>query len=219
MNELLFFAEILGILLACRIALLKNKEALFVLNALFIWLANFFVLKQITLFGLNVTASDMFAVGGLYTINLIQHHYGKAEAKKALYLTFGTLVLYALCSYIHLLYTPCALDFAHPFYQALCETTPRLALSSMVVFWIVQRLDLETFALAKKWLQNRTVAIVVNIAFLQLIDTVAFSILALWGVLNSLKEIILFSYAIKMLTLGIIGVGDLSFVNRRKRHV
>ena len=42
------------------------------------------MLKQITLFGLNATASDIFAIGSLLGLNLLREIYGITEAKKAI---------------------------------------------------------------------------------------------------------------------------------------
>lgn len=219
MNEFLFFLENLGIIVCCRFALKKGCEALMVLNALFMWLANFFILKQFILFGINITASDMFAVGGLYTVNLIQNYYGKEAAKKSVYVTFGSLILYAICSYIHVIYTPSPSDFSQSAYSLICKTTPRLAFSSLIMFFLTQRLDLETFGFFRKLIPNKTVAIFFNMAVLQFIDTIGFTYLALWGVFPSLKQIIMFSYAIKMITCTALSLGDFWMVKPKESHV
>ena len=51
-------------------------------------IANLFVLKQIHLFGMEVTASDGYAIGSLLGLNVLQEFYGKKEAKQATCICF-----------------------------------------------------------------------------------------------------------------------------------
>ena len=72
MNETIFFLHIFSALLFLALAIRLGKMALGVYVALSGVLANLFVVKQIELFGLHATASDVFAVGGILGLNLLQ---------------------------------------------------------------------------------------------------------------------------------------------------
>ena len=61
-------------------------------------LANLFVIKQITLLGFTATASDMYIVGSVLTLNLLQEYYGKDEARRAIWISFSMLLFYTIVS-------------------------------------------------------------------------------------------------------------------------
>ncbi len=71
LNELIFLSYICVVSGASLIALALGKEALIALICLQAVLVNFFVTKQITLFGLTATASDALAVGTTLALNLL----------------------------------------------------------------------------------------------------------------------------------------------------
>ena len=76
MNEFVFFLHIFVVatfaLGACRL----GKEMLVAWIGLQAVLANLFVLKQMKLFWLDVTCSDVYAVGAFLSLNLLQEYYG-----------------------------------------------------------------------------------------------------------------------------------------------
>ena len=81
MNELLFFIHVFLVVSFVMGALRLGKAALIALSAVQAVLANLFVVKQIDLFGFSITCSDVFAVGGILSINLIQEFFGKEAAE------------------------------------------------------------------------------------------------------------------------------------------
>src|ERR1700730_16705855 len=82
-------------------------------------LANLFVLKQITILGLNATASDVYAIGSLLALNLLQEKYGRESASKAIWISFCTLCFFVLMGQIHLWYEPSPYDTAQQAYAYL----------------------------------------------------------------------------------------------------
>src|ERR1700704_2652696 len=104
MNELIFFLQTILILGFALGAFKLGKEALIAWVAIQALIANLFVLKQITLFGLDVTASDAFAIGSLLGLNFLQEYFNREEANKATWICFFFMIFFVLVSQIHLFY-------------------------------------------------------------------------------------------------------------------
>lgn len=191
------------IVLFSQICKRQGKEALFVWIALQSILANFFVLKQITLFGLNATASDMFAVGGLLGLNLIQAYYGKEAAKKAVGISFIAMTFFCILSQAHIYYVPNHFDTSHDAYAQLLTPAPRILIGSLIAFLVVQSFDVFLFdKLKRHFPKNSFTKISIICLFTsQALDTILFAHLALYGIVNKLWEVILIGYLIKTFTI------------------
>ena len=172
-------------------------------------LANLFVLKQITLFGFTATASDALAVGITLGLNLLQEYYTKSTAIKAIWIGFYTALFYAIMSLLHLAYVPAISDTFEPMYNAILTNMPRTVLASLVTFLIVQFTDTQLYALLKKQFNNRFFILrnYSTLAFTQLLDTVLFSFLGLYGIsdnfsdISTIIDIIIISYIIKLIVI------------------
>ncbi|MBS0616470.1 MAG: queuosine precursor transporter [Verrucomicrobia bacterium] len=202
MNELIFIFHMMAAAAAIRFSLHLGKEALITLVALMALLANFFVLKQIELLGFTVTCSDVFAIADILSLNLLQVRFGKESAQKAITISLGAFIFFALFSQIHLLYLPSSYDTAHSHYAMLLSPSPRLLLASLTTFAIVQYFDVQFFAYLRRRLQtNWQLLSVFSILVSQALDTVLFSFLGLYGLVASMTSIIIISYALKVVTL------------------
>jgi uncharacterized integral membrane protein (TIGR00697 family) len=203
MNEILFLTHSL-LVIGCVLAALRwGKIALIALAVIQAVLANLFVVKQIELFGLAATCSDVFAVGGIFAINLLQEFFGKEAAKQAMQVCFLSLIFFACMSQIHLLYTPSAADAAQGSFLALFSLTPRIVFASASTFYVVQRFDIVLFGALKNLFGQQRLAmrVAISLVFSQLLDTVLFSFFGLYGVVGSLFEIIVISFLIKCATI------------------
>lgn len=204
MNEFLFISQTVLIVLFALFALKLGKEALIAWIAIQAITANLFVLKQISLFGFNVTASDAFAIGSLLGLNLLQEYFGQQEARKATWICFFSMIFFALASQLHLLYQPSEFDTTHSAFLTLLSPTPRLLIASMGVFFIVQQIDIRFFSFLKRFFNNNSFAFRSGIAliFSQFLDTFLFSYAGLYGLVVSLADIILISFLIKLAVIG-----------------
>lgn len=200
MNEWLFALHITSIFFFTLAALKLGKEALCTWICLQALLANLFVLKQIMLFGFHVTASDVFAVGGILGLNLMQEFYGKKGAQKATIACLYSLLLFAALSKIHLLYTPSLIDVTHLSYEKILDPAPRLFLASLIVFFIVQKIDIALFSKLKSSMNKSPFAIrnMISLCSSQLLDTVLFTFIGLYGIVFSLADVILVSFLTKL---------------------
>mgnify|MGYP000630974034 CR=1 FL=1 len=126
-------------------------------------------------------------------------------AKKAVWLCFLTLALFSVVSVIHLSYVPSPHDVMQESYKKILSSSPRIMLSSILVCFFSQKLCLKFQNLAKRFGKiPQTLSIFLAIALSQAIDTVAFSLLALYGLMHNLMHIMFISYSIKLLCLALM---------------
>ncbi|MES2504327.1 MAG: queuosine precursor transporter [Myxococcota bacterium] len=208
MNEIILLGQIGTVVAACLFAAKLGKEALFIIISLQAIIANLLVLKQTYLFGLHVTCSDAFAVGSILSLNLLQEKFGAKESKLATWLCFGSMLFFALCTQIHLLYTPSPTDTMHPHYAELLNPAPRLFWASLTSFFLVQQFDVRFYGFLKRKLPTWRFGVRSTISLLlsQLLDTFLFSTLGLWGLVDSLPQIFIFSYLMKVIVIAIMGI-------------
>lgn len=201
MNEVLFLAHIFLVLGFVFAALRLGKSALVSIVALQAVLANLFVVKQMPLFGFVVTCSDVFAIGSILALNLLQEVYGKEAAQRAVKTSFLALLFFAFMSQVHLFYIPSENDAAHVGFQTIFSATPRIVLASIAVFFLVQKIDVRLFGWLKEKFEGKKFPFRVGISLLfsQLLDTVLFSFAGLYGLVESIFDIILISFLVKCL--------------------
>lgn len=203
MNEFLFILQTFTIILFAIVALRLGAEALTSWVAIQALIANLFVLKQIHLFGLQVTASDAFVIGSLLGLNFLQEYFGKDMAKKASWICFFFMSFFVLVSKIHLLYEPSYFDSSQTAFLTLLSPSSRLLIASMSVFFIVQQFDVRFFNFLKNFLPNASFAMRSFVALMvsQFLDTTLFSFAGLYGIVASMLDIIVLSYLIKILVI------------------
>ncbi len=217
-NILLFITSAATVAIFAKIfKRLAGKSGLISWIALQAVLSNLFVLKQINLFGLDATASDIFTIGGLLGLNLLQQHYGYQAAKQAISSAFLSLTFFCFVSQVHLLYVPTAYDFAHPAYSTLLSPTPRLLAASVIAYVCSQTINVFSF----KHLCQRLgpsaglTCHITSVLLAQTVDTVMFSYLGLYGLMHNLLQVILISSFIKIFAL----LSTLPFTQFHPAHV
>jgi queuosine precursor transporter len=203
-NEIFFIIQIFLVIGFTMVAARIGQHALGALIALQGVLANLFVVKQMELFGLTVTCSDVFAVGCIVGLNLMQEHFGKEAAKKTIAISFFAMVFFVLVSQIHLWYAPATQDQAHQAFLQVLGAAPRIVLASILVFFLVQKLDVMFFGYLKTLTGGRYLAIRMGASLLlsQWIDTVFFSFAGLYGIVANLFDVIVVSFAVKCIVIG-----------------
>lgn len=202
-NELIFCLQAFLIGFFALIALALGKGALIGFISINCILANLFILKQITLFGLTATCCDAYSIGAVLGLNLLQEYYGKASAQRAIVISFVLLVLYTLMSYIHLSYVPHVSDTAHLYCIYIFTCIPRITAASLFVYILVQYIDSLLYAQLKWYMAEKYIVVRtwICIATTQLLDTVLFSFLAFYGVIDNLFHLICISYLIKLIAI------------------
>lgn len=203
MNELVFLPHLLLMIAFVFGALRLGVLGLTVLVSLQTVFANIFVVKQIQLFGLSVTCSDVYIVGSLLALNLLQEFFGKESAKRAVRISLFSALFFIAMVQMHLWYMPNSEDVTHASFLQIFASTPRIVIASLAVFFLVQQIDLRLFAWMQKKLQGRHLPLRVGIslALSQTIDTVLFSFAGLYGIVASVLAIIVVSLPIKFLSI------------------
>ena len=202
MNEFIFLLQTVFIAITSLSALAWGKEALACFICLMSIFANIFVAKQIALFGLHVTATDSLSIGVSLGLNLMQEYFGKSAARKIILLSLGAGLLCTILSVLHLGYTPSLFDVTQEHYKAIFGIMPRIMIASYATYLIVQYTETILYA----WLQKKIPTLLVlrnigSIACCQMLDTVLFSFLGLYGSVEHLSHIIALSFTIKMIVL------------------
>jgi len=200
MNELIFIAHTVIIALFSLGALALGPGAIVAFVCAQCILANLFVVKQITLFGLTATCADAFTVGATIGLNLLQEYFGKKIAKKTILINFLMLIFYAIVSQIHLIYIPHTADNMHLHFMPLLNLMPRIVIASFSVYLISQMADYYLYGFLKKMFHDEYIIIrnYASIALCQFLDTVLFSFLGLYGIIDNIGEVIIISYVIKL---------------------
>lgn len=203
MNEIIFLLQILAIVLFAQGALKLGKSALTAWVAVQAMIANLFVLKQVTLFGFDVTASDAFAIGSLLGLNFLQEYFSQEDAKKATWICFFFMFFFAVVSQLHLHYIPNQYDTTQHSFVEILSPAPRLLFASMTVFFLVQQIDIRFFSFLKQRCASLSFPIRAAIALVvsQFLDTFLFSFLGLYGIVVSVFDIIIVSFAIKLMVI------------------
>jgi len=200
MNELIFLIHTLVIACFALGSLALGPTALVAFVCIQCVLANLFVVKQITLFGLTATCADAFTVGATIGLNLLQEYFGKAIAKRTIWINFFLLIFYAIVSQVHLLYIPQSADTAQQHFIPLLTLMPRIVIASFSVYLFTQMTDYYLYGILKKTFQDKYIVFrnYASIAFCQLLDTTLFSFLGLYGIIDNIGEVIIISYLIKL---------------------
>lgn len=197
---------LLQIFLICGVNVISLRMGEKALNS---WLClvavgmNLFVTKQITLFGLHVTATDSFAVGYFLGLNILQEVYGRSAAKSHMKIALIVCLFFAGLSFTHLLYVPNKFDLMQPHFVYILTPMPRLLLASLMSFFVVQLIDINFF----QWLRNKigsgwlTSRLGISLIFSQIIDTFLFSMIGLYGLIENIFHVMIMSLIVKTITI------------------
>jgi uncharacterized integral membrane protein (TIGR00697 family) len=185
------------------VALRLGSLGLTVLICLQTVFANIFVVKQIDLFGLPVTCSDVYIVGSLLGLNLLQEFFSKEAAKRALRISFFSALFFIAMVEMHLLYTPNGADTTQFAFQRIFSSTPRIVFASVAVFFLVQQIDMRIFGWLQKKANGRHLPLRIGLSLFlsQTIDTILFSYAGLYGLVASVIAVIVVSLPIKFLSI------------------
>ena len=218
MNELLFFSfALLDLTVVLLLFRFFGKTGLHALIVLSIILCNIQVLKTVQLFGMTTTLGNVIYASIFLTTDILGEFYGKEEAHKGVMLGFAALVIAAVYMQITLLYIPAPSDFIQPHLAAIFSFMPRVAVASLLAYFVSQFHDVWAFHFWKDktggrhlWLRNNASTLVS-----QLLDSVIFCAVAFLGVfpLSVWLQIMLTTYLLK----AIMAIMDTPFIYLARR--
>ena len=210
-NELLLIGSVI---LIFSMALLSyrffGKAGLYCLSAVATILANIEVLLLIRAFGMEQTLGNvLFAVTFLIT-DILSECEGKKAANKAVWIGMASSLFFLLLSQSWLLYVPSEGDWAMESFRKIFSSTPRMLLSSFLVYAISQLFDVwlyhKWWAFTEKktgdrrrflWLRNNGSTLVS-----QILNTLLFTLFAFYGTydMGTILSIFVSSYVIFIFT-------------------
>lgn len=204
-NELTLISQSILIGLFAIVAVRLGRGALTAFMAVCWVLGNLFVIKEATIFGLEVITADPFAIGASLSITLLREYYGKKAAQNGIVIGFFCSLFFMFMAAIQLKYIPNAHDVTNPHFVALLGRMTRIISSSFLVAFITMHLNLYLFEKLRNKLGDKFFGVSSFIALTtsQIIDTALFALLALYGSVQSISSIILFSSIIKTISIGI----------------
>ena len=210
-NELLLAGSVVFIFGAVLFAYrFFGKAGLFCMSAIATVLANIEVAVLINAFGMEQTLGNVLFAGTFLITDILSECEGKKEANKAVWLGVFSSLFFLLLSQSWILYVPSVNDFVHPSIVSVFSNTPRMIISSLVVYAISQIFDVwlyhKWWAFTEKkfgdrrrflWLRNNGSTLIS-----QIVNTLLFTLFAFWGVYDTktLVSIFLSSYVIYIAT-------------------
>lgn len=147
--------------------------------------ANIEVMIVINAFGMEMTLGNILFASTFLVTDICSEIYGKKVAQKSVYMGIATSILFVMISQSWLLYQPSDTDWVMPSIKAIFSNTPRMMITGIVVYAIVQMFDVWAYhkwwEFTKKkfgdekrflWLRNNGSTIIS-----QLLNTILFT----WG--------------------------------------
>lgn len=204
-NEVTFITQSILVSMFAIAAIRLGRGALTAFIAVCWVLGNLFVIKEATIFGLEVVTSDGFAIGANIGVTLIHQYYGEKAAKNSILVGIYSVIFFLLMSKIHLLYTPNIHDTTHPAFLELLGRMTRVISASLFVSYLSQNLNLYLFDRLSRWIGDAFfgIASFLSLTISQIIDTLLFTVFALYGDVYSIIHIVIFSSIIKCIAITI----------------
>lgn len=201
MNHLIFITHITIISLSTLLFGKYGKSALISYISMLFVLANIFVIKQINLSHFQVTTTDAYIIGISFGINLIQEIWGKENAQKTIFISFGCSLFYLIMGYFQIWYIPASHDTSHIHFIYIMNHTLRIMIASFISYIIVQYTDTILYDYLKKKTHGNYFVARNYISMLssQFFDTILFSFLGLYGIVHNITDIIIVSYGVKII--------------------
>src|SRR6185437_14923813 len=109
---------------------------------------------------------------------------------------------YVGVTFLHRAYSPVTHDLYAPYFDRILALAPRIIAASCAAYFVSQRAEAILYALLKNsrlknyFIARNTLSLLVT----QGLDTILFSYLALYGVIEHINQIIFVSYFIKTIT-------------------
>ena len=170
-NVLLIFINILVTFsLVILIEKVFKKEGLYVWSAIALIMANILECQTVGLFhGFTATCGNVLFASVFLATDIMNEKYGAEHSKKAIRLAVFAMIAFTIIMQIGLLFKPDATDMANESMKTLFSLNLRITISSIIMFYISNSLDIFLFEKIKKkipdklWLRNNVATIVSNV--------------------------------------------------------
>lgn len=199
------FYLLLSILLFLLCYRLFGKSGMYAWVGIATVIANIQVAKTIAMpFDIVMTLGNTMYVTLYMTSDLLNEKYGRAEARKAVWFGFFTLLMTTVIMQMVLVFKPQETDIAQSSLETIFGLMPRLALGSLTAYFISQFLDVRLYSWIRKyystssqlWIRSNGSTMVSSFVDTLIFCTIAFAGLYNWSVWF---EILLTTYLAKFL--------------------
>lgn len=210
-NELLLIASLTVIFGSTLIAYrLFGKTGLYIMTAISTVVSNIECLILINAFSMEQTLGNVFFASTFLITDILSENHSEKDANRAVWIGVFTNIFFILISQSWLLYTPSENDWAMPSISTVFSNTPRMMISSLIVYAVSQLIDVKLYHMwwkftnkkfgdSKKflWLRNNG-----STLLSQLMNTILFTLFAFVGTydISTLISIMLSSYVIFIAT-------------------
>ena len=147
-----------------------KKEGLYVWSAIALIMANILECQTIGLFnGFTATCGNVLFASVFLSTDIMSEKYGSNYSKKSIRLATFSMIAFTIIMQIGLLFTPDKTDFAHDSMVTLFSLNLRISISSIIMFFISNNVDIIIFDKIKKkipdklWLRNNVATIISNV--------------------------------------------------------
>ncbi|HHW95082.1 MAG TPA: queuosine precursor transporter [Mogibacterium sp.] len=190
-NELLLIITLLieytGVVLAYKFF---GRNGLYAWVGLATVLANIEVMILVRAFGIEMTLGNVLFATTFLVTDILSENYGKKYAAKGVRVGIASALFFMLVSFSWLMYIPSENDVTSEAFRGLFAYTPRVIISSLVVFVIVQHLDVwlyhKIWDITASKFGNKTKGLWIrnNVATMssQLVNAVLYNIFAFGGI-------------------------------------
>ncbi|WP_154581635.1 queuosine precursor transporter, partial [Chlamydia trachomatis] len=115
LNETLFVLQILVVIGFGAFFAARNLIMLAAWASLLSIIMNIFVLKQIVLFGFEVTAADVYVIGLFSCLNCAREFWGKESTKKVIFVSWCSTLSFLILTQLHLHLKPSPGEYPNNF--------------------------------------------------------------------------------------------------------
>ena len=159
---------------------LFKKEGLYVWLSIAIILANLTVCKMIDLFGFTTSLGNVLFASTFLATDIMSEKYSKDDAKKGIYISLFSGIIFIVITQITLLFKPSADDVVNNAMITLFNVSIRTTTASMIMFFISNMMDIYIYNKLKEkypnklWLRNNLSTILCNCLENYFFNTLAF---------------------------------------------
>lgn len=206
-NEILLIASLALVFGSTLIAYrVFGKTGLYIMTAISTIVSNIECLILIDAFAMEQTLGNVFFASTFLITDILSENHSEKDANRAVWIGIFTNVFFILISQSWLLYVPAQKDWVMPSIDVVFSNTPRMMISSLVIYAVSQFLDVKLYHMwwkltNKKFGDNQKYLWIRNngsTLLSQLINTVLFTLFAFYGTYNfsTLFSIMMSSYII-----------------------
>lgn len=157
-----------------------KKEGLYVWLSIATILANLTVCKMIDIFSYTTSLGNVLFASTFLATDIMSEKYGKKDAKKGVYISIFSGVVFIIITQLTLLFIPSSDDVVNEAMKTLFSISIRTVMASMLMFFVSNMADIHLYNKLKKkypqklWLRNNISTILCNCIENYFFNTLAF---------------------------------------------